>query len=381
MAAGNSKLKRVLEFINRKGLNGLIVYSNGAANILRPNHLHWFSGCRPMGPRNAAVVSKSGDVRLLVTPKWDQARVSSKSWIKDVRGTSAFVDELVSAMRQLRLTGPVGLAGSDEMNAEVYDGIRNAAEIIRADEITPALARPKTEAEIENARKAGRAADAGYKAFIENARPGITEYEFLAEMELAMRAAGADDNFNLMSSGKHNHAMHAPTDRRLAVGDIIIGEISPVVDGQVLQICRTVVLGNAAPVLVEKYAMLVHALAESLKAVRPGNPASAMAVAMNKVLIDAGYARYCAPPYMRARGHGMGLGSVAPGGVIDDETATPFEKGQVVVVHPNQYLPETGYLACGETVLITDTGYERLEESLTTLCVKEVYPWKRFNRY
>ena len=54
------------------------------------------------------------------------------------------------------------------------------------------------------------------------------------------------------------------------------------------------------------------------------------------------------------------------------QTATPFQKGQVVVVHPNQYLPETGYLACGETVLITDTGYERLQESPTTLYVKEV---------
>ena len=49
MAAENPKLKKVVEFINRKGFNGLIVYSNGAANILRPNHLHWFSGCRPMG--------------------------------------------------------------------------------------------------------------------------------------------------------------------------------------------------------------------------------------------------------------------------------------------------------------------------------------------
>jgi Xaa-Pro dipeptidase len=372
MAAENSKLKKVLEFIGRKGFNGLIVYSNGAANILRPNHLHWFSGCRPMGSRNAAVVSLSGDVRLLVTPEWDRFRVSSETWIKDVRGTAAFVDELANSMRQLKLTGPVGIAGSDEMTTEVYDCIKHVADLIRADDITPSLAQPKTGAEIENARKAGRAADAGYRAFIENARPGITEYEFLAEMELAMRAAGADDNFNLMSSGKHNHAMHAPTDRRLAVGDIIIGEISPVVDGQVLQICRTVVLGNTAPLLVERYAMLVHALAESLKSVRPGNQASAMAVAMNKVISDAGYARYCAPPYMRARGHGMGLGSVAPGGVIDDETAAPFEKGQIVVVHPNQYLPETGYLACGETVLITDNGYERLQESLTTLYVKEV---------
>jgi Xaa-Pro dipeptidase len=372
MTADHVKLKKAVRLLSQRGLNGLIIYSNGAANILRPNHLHYFSGCRPLGSRNAAIVSKSGDVLLLVTPKWDSARVSSKSWIKEVRGTSAFINDLVNAMREFHLAGPVGLAGSDEMTSEVYDGIKQVATIVRADDIIPEMAKEKTETEIEPARKAGRIADIGYKAFIEHARPGITEYELLAEMELAMRSAGADDNFNLMSSGNHNLAMHSPTDRRLAEGDIVIGEISPVVDGQVLQICRTIVLGKASPLLVEKYEMLVKALQESLKTVRPGRPASSMANAMNKVIGEAGYAKYCAPPYMRARGHGMGVGSIAPGGVIDNETDAPFEKGQVVVVHPNQYLPETGYLACGETVLITDNGIERLVESVTRLYAKEV---------
>jgi Xaa-Pro aminopeptidase len=275
-------------------------------------------------------------------------------------------------MHEFDLTGPVGLAGSDEMITEVYDGIKQVATIVRTDDIIPEMAREKTETEIEPARKAGRIADVGYRAFIEHARPGITEYELLAEMELAMRSAGADDNFNLLSSGNHNLAMHSPTDRRLVEGDIVIAEISPVVDGQVLQICRTIVLGKANPLLVEKYEMLVKALQESLKTVRTGRPASSMAIAMNKVIGEAGYAKYCAPPYMRARGHGMGVGSIAPGGVIDDETHAPFEKGQVVVVHPNQYLPETGYLACGETVLITDDGIERLVESATRLYAKEV---------
>ena len=374
MAVDNVKLTKAVELLNQKGLNGLIVYSNGAANILRPNFLHYFSGCKPLGSRNAAVISKSGEILLLVTPASDAARSSSRSWIKDVRGTSlsAFVNDLKKAIKELRMTGSIGLVGSGEMTTEVYDGVRKVANLVPADEIIPEIAREKTDAEIEKARKAGRAADAGYEAFVGYARPGITEYELLAEMELAMRSAGADDNFNLLSSGSHNLAMHSATDRRLMEGDIVIAEISPVVDGQVLQICRTIVLGKASPLLVEKYDMLVHALQESLKVIKPGEPASSMAIAMNKVIADAGYAKYCAPPYMRARGHGMGVGSIAPGGVIDDETEATFEKGQVVVVHPNQYLPETGYLACGETVLVTDKGFERLEESLTRLYAKEV---------
>ena len=32
------------------------------------------------------------------------------------------------------------------------------------------------------------------------------------------------------------------------------------------------------------------------------------------------------------------------------------------VIHPNQYLPETGYLLCGEPVLITANGSEVLSE-------------------
>ena len=118
--------------------------------------------------------------------------------------------------------------------------------------------------------------------------------------------------------------------------------------------------------------MLLRAFGESLAAVKPGVAASAMSKAMNRVISEAGYAKYCYSPYMRARGHGFGVGSLAPGGAVDDDTKVAFEKQQVVVVHPNQYLPETGYLACGESVLVTDAGVERLAHTDTKLYVKEV---------
>ena len=54
------------------------------------------------------------------------------------------------------------------------------------------------------------------------------------------------------------------------------------------------------------------------------------------------------------------------------KTMTILQKNEVIIVHPNQYLPETGYLTCGESVLVTDTGFERLAETETKLYVKEV---------
>jgi len=371
MGSDNLKLKKAVELLNQRGLNGFIIYSNGTCSILRPSYLHYFSGWKPLGPRNAAILSKSGEVVLLVEPPWDSIRASRKSWIRDVRGSSNFLKDLIGIMREFNIRGSVGLAGSKEMTQDLYAAIKKETSILFTDEIIEEMAREKTEWEIEIARKTARIADIGSRAFLEHARLGIREYELVVELEFAMRSAGADDIFILMSSGKHNSEMHEPTDRRLQEGDILIGEITPVCEGQFIQLCRTVILGKAGPVLTEKYRMLIYALEESLKEIKAGVSASLITIAMNRVISEAGYAKYCAPPYMRSRGHGFGVGSIAPGAEIDERMKANLERHQVVAVHPNQYLPETGYLACGETVLVTDTGIERLTKTETKLYTKE----------
>jgi len=37
------------------------------------------------------------------------------------------------------------------------------------------------------------------------------------------------------------------------------------------------------------------------------------------------------------------------------------------MIHPNQYLPETGYLLCGEPVLLTERGAEPLTRQKAAL--------------
>jgi Xaa-Pro dipeptidase len=367
----NTKLEKALKLMSQRGLNGLIIYSNGVCNILRPSYLLYFSGFKSMGPRNAAILSKSGEVALLVDPPWDSLRASEKSWIKNIQGGGDFVKDLIGIMRRFKISGPVGVVGSREMNQEVYSGIKKEASIEIADDIIEEIAKEKTAGEIEMIRKTARIADVGSEAFVKSTRAGIREYELVAELEYAMRSAGADDIFILMSSGRHNNEMHEPTDRRLREGDVVIGEITPVFKGQFIQLCPTVVIGKPTPVLVEKYKILIHALKESLKQMKAGVPASIITITMNRIFSEAGYAKYCNPPFMRSRGHGFGVGSIAPGGEITDKMEVNLEKHQVVAVHPNQYIPETGYLVCGETVLVTDVGIERLTKTETKLYIKE----------
>jgi len=371
MKEANAKLEKTVRLMNQRGLDGLIIYSAGVFNILSPSYLHYFAEVRPMGARNAAVVSRTGEVVLLVEPAWDVHRVSAKSWIRDVRGVSDFLGEVTGVLKKWKISGPVGVAGSKEMTESVYAAVEKEASPRNADEIIEEMAGEKTERDIEIIRKVARIADVGADAFVRGARVGVREYELVAELEFAMRSAGADDIFILMSSGKHNNEMHEPTDRRLREGDVIIGEITPAYEGQFIQLCTTVFLGKPSPVLYEKYDILLRALDASFKAMKTGASASVITATMNKVIGEAGYATYCQPPYMRSRGHGFAVGSIAPGAELTDKMQVSLERHQVVAVHPNQYLPETGYLACGESVLVTDEGVERLAKSDTRLYVKE----------
>jgi Xaa-Pro dipeptidase len=44
-----------------------------------------------------------------------------------------------------------------------------------------------------------------------------------------------------------------------------------------------------------------------------------------------------------------------------------LEPDMLFMIHPNQYLPETGYLLCGEPVLMTSEGAEVLTATQSTL--------------
>jgi Xaa-Pro dipeptidase len=62
---------------------------------------------------------------------------------------------------------------------------------------------------------------------------------------------------------------------------------------------------------------------------------------------------------MRVRGHGLGITSDRPGDIVEDNERV-LENGMVFVMHPNQYIPESGYLMCGEPVVVTQTGARSL---------------------
>jgi len=98
----------------------------------------------------------------------------------------------------------------------------------------------------------------------------------------------------------------------------------------------------------------------------PGKPMSDVCRAINRVLEVEGYGEFCYPPHIRRRGHGLGFGSIEPGDVALDNDVV-LEPDMLFMIHPNQYLPETGYLLCGEPAVMTAHGAAALTAQQATL--------------
>ena len=293
---------------------------------------------------------------LLISPDWDLPRARETVPFAVKAAPLAALAQVAAEMARA-LAKPLAIAGREHMTvASARDFLpRLDADMREAGDLIDGLATTRTEIELERVSRAAAIADAGFAALRDTARVGMREYELAAEVEQAMQCAGSDDNYGLLGAGSHNLAVRAPTDRRIEAGDLVIGEITPCYRGYFAQLCRTLVLGTPSDLQRQKYDLLIRAQEEGLGAALPGRSSRDVAQAINGVIAAAGYGQYCRQPYMRTRGHGLGFGGVVPHDVNEGEGET-LALAMTLVIHPNQYIPETGYMMLGDTVVIEAQG-------------------------
>jgi Xaa-Pro dipeptidase len=361
------RLAAIRATMDEHKLDVLVAIHDGAHFIETPNPVFVLSRFKSLGPA-AVVLPRDGDARLIVTPAWDVKRAAESCPELRVTGAEDVIDALASTLEADRLRAArVGIAGLSFTRWDIAGSLREMLpQAGAADAIVFDAAATKTVEEIAHAREATRIAELGYERLIELARPGISEDELAVELKWYTRTLGADDNFLLLCAGPRNAAVAPSNGRAMQAGDILVAEITPSYRGQLAQICRTATLGPASAELKRKYALLVRAMEAGIAAAHPGEPMGGVCRAINTVLEAEGYGEYCHPPHIRRRGHGLGFGSIRPGDVSLDN-GTVLKEGMVFMVHPNQHLPETGYLLCGEPVLLTARGAEALTQRRSAL--------------
>ncbi len=353
----DERLEAICANMAARNLDLIVAVHDGGHFIETPNPVTVVSGFKSLGPA-VCLLGRDGDVRLVVTPAWDAARAREVCPDATLFASPDLANALGLALpKGARAIGTVGLsAAASGIAATIADRVPNAVE---ADDVVFDAAAAKTDDEIAWAREATRIAELNFQHLLEIARADMSEDELAVEMRMHSRSLGAEDNFLMLCAGPHNRAVAPSNGRRLQPGDIMLAEITPSFRGQLAQICRTVVVGQAPELLRRKYALVVEAMNAGIAAARPGARMKDVCAAINMVLEAQGYGEYCYPPHIRRRGHGLGFASSRPGDVaLDNDTV--LAPGMVFMIHPNQYLPETGYLLCGEPVLMGETQAEPL---------------------
>jgi Xaa-Pro dipeptidase len=354
-----TRQRQFLDLMGERGWDLLLFYGDG----WRKDLFRCLINVNFSGPQALAVLSRSGEVRAVVTDAWDQELVAAaidgntSVWLRMADGLRAVLGAESHAV--------VAVNGLEQMEERFVRAMREAtgSDPVSATSQVDEIRRVKTSQEIEWIRQAADLADRGYERFVKVCEPGMAEFELVAEVESFVKTHGAEDNFMLVASGGTEvTGMKPPTARRFQPGDCVTTELTPQVNGYYAQICRTLVIGEPSAAQREAYSIFHAAQQAAQQLLRPGVDIADVARVQNDVFRNRGYGDYTGPQYTRVRGHNLGLYPDELPHVLENVHYT-CRKDMVLIAHPNTYLPLSGYMVFGDTLLVTDDGCVSLNKT------------------
>jgi Xaa-Pro dipeptidase len=350
---------RLLEAMHAEGIAEMVVYGNG----WQGDYLRYVTDFGILEGHGLAVIAADGVVALYLDSMTDAERAEAETdgvgvvFAPDIaRAVGAHLERLANHRLSAapRRFLPKWLADSAR---SLEDGTA----------ILDRLLMHKLPAEVAVIRRAAHLADEAYGEFLRVVVPGRRQYEIVADIEAWLRRRGCPDNFMIIGSGGRDvYGMTPPSERRVAVGDLVTTELTPAVEGYYVQVCRTLVVGRATVAQQRAFSVYREALEAGVAAVKPGATAADVARAENDVFRKYGLGDYVTNRYTRVRGHGIGLFCDSKPHILEDVN-TELVPGMALIVHPNTYHPEVGYIVLGDAVVVTDTGVEVLCATPRTL--------------
>ena len=346
--------QRLAAAMREAGFAHLVLYGNA----WQGDYLRYGAGFGILEGHGIVLVSADGTAELYLDSAVEAERAEVEA--PDLRVTfSADIARAVGARLDRLANERLAAAPRRFLPRFLADPARSFA-LADATALVDTLLMRKSEGEVAAVRRAAQIADTAYAEFLKAVRPGRRQYEIVADIEADLRARGCPDNFMIIGSGgKDVLGMTPPSERRIAPGDLVTTELTPAVEGYFAQICRTLVVGKASDAQRRAFSVFVEALEAGIGAVRPGVPAADVARAENDVFRKRGLGEYTTSQWTRVRGHGMGLFADSKPHILEDVN-TVLEPGMTLIVHPNTYHPDAGYIVLGDAVLVTASGAEVL---------------------
>jgi Xaa-Pro dipeptidase len=357
MALAQERRRRLLAAMAEAGIDAMVLYGNA----WQGDYLRYAADFGILEGHGIALISSDGATELFL----DSATEAERAEAETAGATIRFAGDIARAVgARLDRVANHRLAAAPRrfLPAWLAEGGRSFA-LADGTALVDRLLMHKLPAEIAALRHAARLADDAYAVFRAAVKEGRRQYEVVADIEAYLRSRGCPDNFMIIGSGgKDVLGMTPPSERRIAAGDLVTTELTPAVEGYFVQICRTLVVGKASDAQRRAFDVFREALEAGIAAVRPGATAADVARAENDVFRKYGLGDYVTSKWTRVRGHGLGLFCDSKPHLLED-VDTPLVPGMALIVHPNTYHPDVGYIVLGDAVVVTEQGVEVLGQT------------------
>jgi Xaa-Pro dipeptidase len=356
---------RATKAVADAGLDALLMFA--------PESHFWLTGYDTFGFAmfQAMVLTAKGDIHLLTRmPDLRQARYTSTLpddhihiW-PEFEGCDPTTD-LAHLLTDLGVAGTVGFE-SQTVGLTDFNGQRLRAAVAQlqdASDLIRGLRRTKSSAEIAMHRRAAALSDDALDAGLAVTHAGAFEGDILAAMQGAVFKGGGDYAGNEFIIGSSDGALlcrYYSGRRHLDPADQLTLEWSGTFARYHAAMMRTVVIGAPTQSHTRMHAACAEALVACEKAIKPNAPMGDVYTAHANVFDAHGFS------HARLQACGYGMGAVYNPIWVDfpmfyEGNPLLMQQGQVFFLHMILMDSDSGAaMTLGHSVLVTDTGCERL---------------------
>ena len=355
----NGRISALQTVLTEKGLDAALIYDH--------ENLIYFTGAVDL-EGSVLCIPASGEAELYC-PAMEARHIRESTGVKTVT-PYAFPcsNESVCAAKWVAALGkPAPMVGFTRyfISLKDYQCLKQAVPGMEVCDIAVdcyRLRAVKSPEEIALIRRAAGTLRAGMDAAVQFARPGVKEYEVLAEADYAMRKAGSQGATFRMQVLRHDRQMLMHP----FAGDYPLQNDEPVVihlgasfEGYTAKMCRTVFLGNAPAESRAIYAVLREAQQAAVHILKPGVLCGEVYDAAYRCLERHGYSGKWIP----YAGYGVGIRQSEFYPVIEQGSQTPLAENMVIdLLLPTVFDPRFGGPRLTDTILLTADGAEYLTD-------------------
>lgn len=223
----------------------------------------------------------------------------------------------------------------------------------------------KDAGEVRCIRRAVACQQAAFRQWLRYVKPGCTENDLAARLEMIMRQLGADGaSFpTIVAVGANGSLPHAvPGGRKVRRGQPVLVDWGARWKGYCGDLTRVVAVGSMSRRLREVYAVVLAAQEAAIAAVAPGVALWRVDAVARDVIAKAGYGAH----FGHGLGHGIGL-DIHEMPSLSARGEGVLEPGQIVTIEPGIYLPGIGGVRIEDDVLVTPRGYRMISDLPTDL--------------